>query len=670
MNTLESASMRRQILNILQGKRAAILCVVYSTVIAFSFYLSYGIRFDFAVPVEHQRERIRIVLIVVLVKLTALFFARQMGSMLTFFGVQDIFRLGSAFLFSVALLILPRFLGFPDWSPPRGVLLIDLLVCMATFCSLRLGARLFRERFLMGQKTRGRPLERVAIIGAGDTAASLVGSLISTPSRGFRPVAFLDDDIVKHGMFIHGVAVEGKPEDFCKLSQLEGVRRAIIAMPSAPQKRIAEIALFLRRLDIQVETVPALEDLASGRARANRIRPLEIQDLLGRSVVELDMGAIGQFIDQKIVLVTGAGGSIGRELCRQIVRLNPRRLILVEQSEPSLFEIEQDLIALGFSDSVLPVIADIMDATRMRALFSTHNPQVVFHAAAHKHVHLMERHPSEAIKNNAVGTRRLAEIAVDHGVETFILISTDKAINPMSVMGASKRLAELHLLALHSGLCAGDHALEHAVRSEKPISSSAEDVRMATSQGSGEKASPHQRLRTKLMAVRFGNVLGSSGSVVPIFKKQIEAGGPVTVTHPDVTRYFMTIPEAVGLVLQASVLGDSGDILVLDMGSPVKIVDLATNMIELSGNKVGDDIEIKFTGLRLGEKLFEELQHGTEEHLPTTHPRIFRFVGDGDASKASRMAIEELEPFVDELPNNDLKRILNVVIPEYRPSLE
>ena len=442
-------------------------------------------------------------------------------------------------------------------------------------------------------------------------------------------------------------------------------------MPSAPTKRVAEIAFFLGRLGIQVETVPAIEDLASGKARVSRIRPVEIQDLLGRPVVELDTASIRHFVEQKVVMVTGAGGSIGSELCRQIAQLNPRRLLLLEQSEPSLFLIEQELQNLGYSGTILPCVADILDAKRINALFATHAPQVIFHAAAHKHVYLMERQPAEAIKNNAGGTRKLAEIAIAHGAEAFVLISTDKAINPTSVMGASKRLAELHLQAMHYSLAVQETALWAGSR--LAARTMAGDVSAPAGQAWEEAgAAPGERSRpkTNLMAVRFGNVLGSSGSVVPIFKRQIESGGPVTVTHPEVTRYFMTIPEAVGLVLQASVLGGGGEIFCLDMGQPIKILDLARNMIELSGYKVGDDIEIKFTGLKPGEKLFEELQHHTEQHVPTIHPRIMRFVSATDASAASRMAIGEFEPFVDDLSGNDIKRNLKVLIPEYEPCFE
>jgi FlaA1/EpsC-like NDP-sugar epimerase len=708
--------MKYRLFSFVQSIRAALLTLLYAAVAAISLWIAYGIRFDFAVPPDHQQDLPRVLWLVIPVKLLALILARQMGSMITFFGVPDFFRLNAALLAAEGFLISLRFIGYGQFSPPRGVLLIDFLVCLAAFCSIRLGARLFRERILMSKKMRVRVLENVVIIGAGDTGASLVSDLINMPSRGFRPVAFLDDDKTKHKKFIHGVGVEGTPEDFSSLPRLEGVRRAIIAMPSAPIRRVAEIALLLGRLGIQVETVPALEDLASGKARVSRIRPVEIEDLLGRPVVELDGTSIRHFVENKVVMITGAGGSIGSELCRQIARSNPRRLLLVDQSEPSLFLIEQELNALGFSSMVLPLVADILDMARIDALFATHAPQVIFHAAAHKHVYLMERQPAEAIKNNAVGTRKLAEVAVAHGAEAFVFISTDKAINPTSVMGASKRLAELHLQALHAGHAqsgnqgegrreqgadgreqGAGNKMQEAGSSENGAESRGQgaiagrSTAPVTSEGTGNfkfqtpdspsqpvisnlapaaTASDALRPKTKLMSVRFGNVLGSSGSVVPIFKRQIESGGPVTVTHPEVTRYFMTIPEAVGLVLQASVLGHGGEILVLDMGQPVKIVDLAKNMIELSGYKVGEDIEIKFTGLKPGEKLFEEIQHYTEQHLPTDHPRIMRFVNASDAGKASRMAIEEFEPFVDGLAPNDLKRSLKVVIPEYEPYLE
>ena len=482
----------------------------------------------------------------------------------------------------------------------------------------------------MGKKLGERRGEKIAIVGAGDAGASLASDLINTPGRGFKPVVFLDDDLKKKGKAIHGVRIAGPAELLPSLPEADDVTSVIVAMPSASTKRVREIILFLAQKGYKVETLPALEELTSGRARVSRIRPVEIEDLLGREQVALDNAAIRKLVEARVVMVTGAGGSIGSELCRQIAHLNPSRLLLLDQSEPSLFTIEQELIEAGMGAIIQPLVADILDQERMGYLLKRFQPAVIFHAAAHKHVFMMERQPAEAIRNNSMGTRVLAQLASAHGVSTFVMISTDKAINPTNIMGASKRLAEIHLQAIQT----------------------------------------NNHTATKFIMVRFGNVLGSSGSVIPIFKKQIAAGGPVTVTHPDVIRYFMTIPEAAGLVLQASVLGKGGEIFVLDMGNPVKIVDLAKQLIELSGLQVGDDIEIKFTGLKPGEKLFEELQHVDEQHLATEHPRIMRFIPGNDCRELSTRAIAEIEPKLHAVSNNELKSLVKTVVPEYTPFLD
>jgi len=550
--------------------------------------------------------------------------------MLTFFSIPDFVRLSMALGLSSILMIVPRLVGYPEYTPPRGVLLIDLLLCMAAFCTFRLALRLYRERITLGRRMSDKRAVRIAIVGAGDAGASLANDLLNMPGRGFKPILFLDDDANKHGKLIHGVPVVGTPESLPDLEEAEDIKSVIIAMPSASAKRVGEIILFLVQKGYKVETLPALEELASGRVRVSRIRPVDIADLLGREAVSLDSAGIGKFIEGRVVMVTGAGGSIGSELCRQIALFHPSRLLLLDQSEPSLFLIEQEMIELGMGALVQPLVADILDEQRMGYLFKRFNPEVLFHAAAHKHVYLMERQPAEAIRNNSIGTRMLAKMASEYGVSAFVMISTDKAINPTSLMGVSKRLAEIHLQALQ----ANNHTA------------------------------------TKFIMVRFGNVLGSSGSVIPIFKKQIAAGGPITVTHPDVTRFFMTIPEAAGLVLQASVLGKGGEIFVLDMGASIKIVDLARQLIELSGLKVGDDIEIKFSGLRPGEKLYEELQHCDEKHLPTEHPRIMRFVPGNDARAASAQAFDEVEGMLYKVSSNELKARLRKIIPEYTPYLD
>lgn len=612
-----------------RNRRALVLAGVYAAIMAASFYLAYEVRFDFIVPPQYQQERLRWLVAAVCIKVVALIVVRQLGSMLTYFSIPDLMRVAWAMTGSSMLLMLLRFVG-EGFSAPRGVLLTDYMMSFAGICVMRLGTRLYRERVTVGRKSEHLPQQRIAIVGAGDAGASIAREFVGSPARGFKPVIFFDDDPEKHGKLVHGVPVIGPPEAVTEMNPLPDITKVVIAMPSAPAKRIREIVLLMTQRGYKVETLPSMEELASGRVTATRIRPVEIQDLLGRDAINLDTAAIRKLVEGKVVVVTGAGGSIGAELCRQIAVLNPQRLVMVEQSEGALFLIEQELNESGFNSTVLPIVADILNAQRMEFVFARYRPAVVFHAAAHKHVFMMERQPREAVRNNVTGTRMVAELAARHGAEAFILISTDKAINPTSVMGATKRLAEMQL---------------HAI------------------QANGGSA-------TKFMAVRFGNVLGSSGSVVPIFKRQIANGGPVTVTHPDVTRYFMTIPEAVSLVMQSAVLGKGGEIFVLNMGKPVKIVDLARQMIVLSGLRVGDDIEIRFTGLKAGEKLFEELQHVNEEHTTTDHPHIMRFTSRPGSNGDLAHEIGELEKQIYTLENNGVKERLKRLIPEYRPHLE
>jgi FlaA1/EpsC-like NDP-sugar epimerase len=400
-------------------------------------------------------------------------------------------------------------------------------------------------------------------------------------------------------------------------------------MPSAPAKRIGELVKLLQRAHLKFETVPSFDQLATGQVKVSQLREVEIQDLLGREPVELETENIRALLSGRVVMVTGAGGSIGSELCRQIASFNPQRLLLVEQSEVQIFQIEQELIEKGFGGIVLPLVADVMEEARVRYILQRFQPAVIFHAAAHKHVPMMESQPGEAIKNNTFATALLARLASEYGVERFVLISTDKAINPTNVMGATKRLSEIFCQALH--------------------------------------ADPQNK--TKFMAVRFGNVLGSSGSVIPIFKKQIALGGPVKVTHPDVTRYFMTIPEAAGLVLQAATQGVGGEIFVLDMGEPVKIVELARQLIELSGLKPEEDIDIEYVGLRPGEKLFEELSHKGENVTPTNHSKIMRFVCQPHELGEVEKVFAEIQDHLYTAEPLELKMLLKKAVPEYQPYL-
>ncbi len=648
-------------------RRTAILLGLYAAVVAASFYLAYEIRFDFLVDEGQQLGRLRLLPWVIGIKLAALVAWRQTSNVMTYFSVPDLARLLWAMLVaSIALLLLKSF-EQAQLSVPRGVLLTDFMLCFGGLCAGRMAVRLYRERLTGGARSSGEQnakIEHIAIIGAGDAGATLAKEFLGSPGRGFKPVMFFDDDKSKHGKLIHGVLVVGRPELIGEVPDTDRLAKAVIAMPSASAKRLREIVAVTTARGLKVETLPSLEELASGRVRVNRIRAVEVQDLLGRSVVDLDTQGIRSALSGKVVMVTGAGGSIGSEACRQIVALNPQRLLLLDQSEAALFLIEQELNERGFSGVMIPLVADVLDRRRIEYIFGRYRPQVIFHAAAHKHVFLMERQPAAAIRNNAVGTRQIAEIAAAFGAEGFVLISTDKAINPTNVMGATKRLAELQLMALAAlpDVPTPTGSIPEALPPAWPGAAGSASP-LATS----ERAATACRARTKFMAVRFGNVLGSSGSVIPIFKRQIDRGGPVTVTHPDVTRYFMTIPEAVGLVLQSFVLGKGGEIFVLDMGQPVKIVDLARQMIELSGFRVGEDIEIIFSGLKPGEKLFEELQHHTEAYAPTAHPRIMQFRGSGTFDLA---AMHGLEARMNELEPNQLKEALRILVPEYSPHLD
>ena len=612
--------------------RTLFLALAYTCVIALSRWLGFQLRFDFNIPPEHLKDHNNFFLLDVGLKLILLALFGQFSGVLGYFSIPDLLRMVYANTAASAILLALRLMNLAEYHVPRGVLLTDFLLSTVGLVGLRTGFRLFRERFLTHSGRAASFTKRVAIIGAGDVGASLAKELFTRRGLGLTPVAFFDDDKSKWKSSIHNVPVLGNPETLLNPKLNLQLDEAIIAMPSASAKRMGEIVKILHRTRLQFATVPSMDQLASGKVKVTQIRSVQIQDLLGRSPVHLEADHIRHILSDRIVMVTGSGGSIGSELCRQILTYNPSRLILVEHSEFLLFQIEQELHEAGYGATIQPVVADIGDTVRMRHVFETFEPDVIFHAAAHKHVPMMENQPAEAIKNNSVGTAKLSELALEYRVSRFILISTDKAINPTNVMGATKRLAELHLQSLH---------------------------REAANRG----------LETKFMAVRFGNVLGSSGSVIPTFNKQIAAGGPVKVTHPDVTRYFMTIPEAVGLVLQSASQGSGGEIFVLDMGKPVKIADLAKQLIELSGLRPGDDIEIEYTGLRPGEKLFEELSHQGENITPTSHPKIMRFVTEPPTYATVKAMYAEITEQMHDLEPNQLKQRLKKAIPEYRPYL-
>ncbi|UKS55708.1 polysaccharide biosynthesis protein [Exiguobacterium acetylicum] len=458
--------------------------------------------------------------------------------------------------------------------------IISLLLLGAIRVTLRLlgVGQHWRKYALPRRMVKSR--KRTLVIGAGRAGRALVRQLYASPFHELKPVAFVDDDPKNLHFMIQGLEVAGTTNDLKAVIERHKIEAIVLAIPSLSQQRRIELITEAKTLCEDVQTLPMIEELVTGKISVNAIRDVSIADLLGREPVELDISGIKGEIEGRTVLVTGAGGSIGSEICRQIIQFNPTTLLLLGHGENSIYLIERELRALQTSINLVPVIADVQDRMRLEDIFTQHRPDVVFHAAAHKHVPLMEANPYESVKNNVYGTKNVAEVAHLHQVERFVMISTDKAVNPTNVMGSTKRIAEMIVQDLG------------------------------------------KRSETKFAVVRFGNVLGSRGSVIPLFKSQIAGGGPVTVTHPEMTRFFMTIPEASRLVIQAGILADGGEVFVLDMGEPVKIVDLAKNMIELSGF-TEDEMPIVFSGIRPGEKMYEELLKDGEVDPEAIYPKIF-----------------------------------------------
>jgi FlaA1/EpsC-like NDP-sugar epimerase len=464
---------------------------------------------------------------------------------------------------------------------PFGVIAINGVLSFVSIAGVRFARRMWAEGAQVRRRRPTAPAVRTLLIGAGEAGVMVARELASRPDLAVRAVGFIDDDPRKKGTVIHGLPVLGGTADLPEVAAKLEATQALITMANVPGSAIRRISKLCESAGIPVKIIPGVYEIVGGTVNLSRIRDIAIDDLLRRDPVDLNSEDMERLVRGKVVLTTGAGGSIGSELCRQICRFAPSRLILVERSENALFNVHRELVAAHPGIEIAPCIADITDAPRMRELVGEHKPSLLLHAAAHKHVPIMEWNPAEGVKNNVFGTKTVADIAVAGGVDVFVMISTDKAVNPSSVMGATKRAAEVYLQSLAKGSS------------------------------------------TRIVTVRFGNVLGSSGSVVPIFQQQIAQGGPVTVTHPEMRRYFMTIPEACQLVLQAGAMGEGGEIFVLDMGEPVKIVDLARDLIALSGLREGEDIEIEFTGSRPGEKLFEELSTDAEDADKTRHPKIF-----------------------------------------------
>ena len=553
-----------------------------AVLVAAAYYLAFALRFDSGIPARYEALLVSTISFVAVGKVVVFALLGLYHKVWRFVDQRDLEAIVRAVVVASLLLVGLLFLLAPgDADPPRGVVALDFLLTLAGIAGSRLLVRAFAEhrpRWALAP----RDAREVLIIGAGNGGQSVAFELRRNPQLRTQPIGFVDDDPRKRGMRVAGLKVLGTTDELPRILDDAEPHEVIIAIPSAPGTLRQKVVTACRPREIPVRTLPTVFELLSGGTDLFRqVRDVRVEDVLGRDPVRAELDRVGAYLSGEVVLVTGAGGSIGAELCRQIARVGPKRLVLVETAEGALFEIRRELGDERHFDRAVAVLADCRDATRMREVFAEHRPAVVFHAAAYKHVPLMEQNPVEAVRNNAVATRIVAAAAGESLVERFVLVSTDKAVQPETVMGASKALAEW--------------AVESA---------------------------QHRFPGTRFATVRFGNVLGSSGSVVPIFRRQIAAGGPVTVTDPEMTRYFMTIPEAVQLIIRSGDLGRGGEVFVLEMGEPVKIVDLARNMIRLSGREPDEDIAIEVIGRRPGEKLHEELFNADERPLPTAAEKI------------------------------------------------
>lgn len=576
-----------------RAARRTLLFLVDVAVLSGAFWLAFLLRFDGDLPRQMWKRLLFTWPYVVALQYIVLYSFAVPSVAWRYMSLRDTTSVGKAIALSAAILLAARVAaavvddrwGYAIYAlVPAGVVLVDAALAFVGIVGVRALRRLSGERHdarvrqAEAQQTDSEP---VLLIGAGEAGATVAKDLALRPNLRLRAVGFLDDDPSKRGLLVQGVPVLGATDRLAEFAARVQAQTAIITIASASSQQVRRIVHLCDAAGLRAKIVPGVHEIIDGQLNLSRIRDVSIEDLLGRKPVELEVDLVSGFVSGKRVLVTGAGGSIGSELCRQLARFRPAVLGLVEQAEFSLFNIHQELLA-DFPDLRFhPIICDVCDGPRVEAVFAEVVPDVVFHAAAHKHVPMMEWNPGEAIKNNVFGTKTVADAAAKHNAGAFVMISTDKAVNPTSIMGASKRAAELYIQA------------------------------------------QSQRSRTKFVAVRFGNVLGSAGSVVPTFKAQIAAGGPVTVTHPDMKRYFMTIPEASQLVMQAAAMGRGGEIFVLDMGEPVRIADLAEELIRLSGLKPGIDVNVVYTGIRPGEKLFEELGFDAERMNKTRHDKIW-----------------------------------------------
>jgi FlaA1/EpsC-like NDP-sugar epimerase len=568
------------------ANRFWLLLAIHSVLFAAAYWTATQLRFDFAVPSENQTIFVETLFVVVGLKAACAWLFGSFHGWMRYVTFHDLVALLRSSLIGTLSVVVADYLFFPRYNIPRSIVMMDLLLAVLLVGGLRSMGRLSSEQilpFLRMRFLREMDFRPALIVGADPRGLRIAEQIRARPELKVAIVGMLDTDAAQHGRRFGGIPVLGSPADVAAHCEACGARDVFLVPGLTSEVDLRRLVDTCRTAEINLKVLPIGDERNLGQdllgPRGLRLRDVEINDLLHRDPVRLDDTSLCRFVNGRVIAVTGAGGSIGSEICRQLLAYSPKTIVLIEQAENSLFQIDRELRTVAGATNIIPRIADITDEARMRQLFQMHRPEVVIHAAAHKHVPMMEHNPSEALKNNTLGTKVVADLAHEFALHGFVLVSTDKAVNPTSVMGLSKQLAERYV-----------HALS-------------------------------QHSTTRFIAVRFGNVLGSVGSVVPIFHEQIRAGGPITVTHPEMRRFFMTIPEASQLVLQAGAMGKGGEIFVLDMGEPVRIVELAEDMIRLSGLSPAD-IEIRFTGTRPGEKLYEELYFDDEQTLSTPHPKL------------------------------------------------
>jgi FlaA1/EpsC-like NDP-sugar epimerase len=610
--------------------RRPIIALIHAVLVATALLIAYLLRFDYAIPKAEVLNFYRALWLAVPLKVVVFWITGLDRTWSRFVGIADLYSTLLANAAATVCFVLAALLLYGTQFS-RSVYGIDFLFCFLSIGFARVSYRLYTE--VLAQGGRKKSAKRILIYGAGNAGATLLRELRMNPSLGYRAIGFIDDNPMKIHTSIMNVPVLACGREtarLCASYERKHMRidEIIIAMPSATGNEMHEALANCRGANVPCKTIPGVGELLAGKVLSSQIREVSVLDLLGRDPVHLDETSTRRAIEGRTIMVTGAAGSIGAELCRQIARFSPQRLVAFEQAESDLYRVHNELTYRYRSIEIIPQIGDIRDPAGVDAAIRKFEVDGIFHAAAYKHVPLMEGHVIEAVRNNILGTRNLMYAAQRNALRDFLMISTDKAVNPTNVMGATKRVAELLVTSLPAGT----------------------------------------RSPTKCVSVRFGNVLGSNGSVIPLFREQIEAGGPVTVTHPEMRRYFMTIPEAAQLVLQAFHLGKGSEIFVLDMGEPVKIVDLAKNMIRLSGKEPGVDVEIRFTGLRPGEKLFEELVLEGEDVMATPHPKIKVFRGKRMLRTDMDEWLREMEAYVRQRDEDRIIDHIQQIVPEYRTS--